>query len=169
MIEIDSSSLGKKIFEQEYVGKYNPETKLFENRNGGLRNIYKERNLSALKYMHDVAISPAELKIYEWNYLYSDINEEEVSESIYKDLDGVLYYITSKENWQRIKTTGIISTKELNKIYLFRTLEPKLEKFDQNLIIIKIDSKDWRTYKENDISTHYKFFNYTYSDRVFTY
>ena len=94
MIEIDSRSLGKKIFEQEYVGKYNPETKLFENKNGGLRNIYKERNLSALKYMHDVATSPAELKIYEWNYLYSDINEEDVSESIYKDLDGVLYYIT---------------------------------------------------------------------------
>ena len=80
--------------------------------------------------MHDVATSPAELKIYEWNYLYGDINEEEVSESIYKNLDGVLYYITSKENWQRIKTTGLISTKELNKIYFFRTLESKLEKFD---------------------------------------
>ena len=48
MIKIDYRSLGKKIFEQEYVGKYNPETKLFENRNGGLRNIYKERSLSAL-------------------------------------------------------------------------------------------------------------------------
>lgn len=170
----DDYTLGKKIFEQQYVGKYNPKTKLFKNKCGGLRNIYKERNLNELKYMKDVFAFPGEYKLKEWQYLYENENLNERTEEIYDN--NILYTIIDKHRWKQVRRSGINSHNKSERTYVFYTIKECYKyaynhRYDyRDWVVIKIDLKDKRSYVENDISTHYRFFDDPRShDGIFTY
>lgn len=97
----------------------------------------------------------------------------EVTDEIYKD-DGILYHITPLQNKKKIlqkrlilKYKNYMLDNYLDRIYFYRrNQKSKLDLLCKNLsndtcineqLILKINLKDKRSYKENDKSTMYRF------------
>ena len=110
----------------------------------------------------------------------------EVTDEIYKE-DGILYHITPLQNKKKILQKGLIPKYKNyrldnypDRIYFYRSNQKnKLDLLCKNLscdtcikewLILKINLKDKRSYKENDKSTMYRFFEDPKSQYgVFTY
>ena len=110
-------------------------------------------------------------KEYEQEYLYQNLenNINEVTNEIYKS-NGILYYITSLNNKIDFINTGLLSRIN-NKIILYKDINNiKFNTCIKGWLILKVNIKDRKSYKENDKSTMYRFFEEPKSQYgIFTY
>ena len=86
-----------------------------------------------------------------------NITNNEITSEIYNN-NYILYYVTSLSNKEYFINNGLLF-RENNKIILYKNVN-NIE-FNFNLkewLILKINLKDKRSYKENDKSTMYRFF-----------
>lgn len=165
---MDSKQIGKLIYNLD-LGKFNNKTKLFESNNKD--NWWRdEESFNTIKY-HPLNSNTNNLlyKEYEQEYLYQNITNNEITSEIYNN-NYILYYITPLFNKEHFINNGLLF-RENNKIILFKNVNNIQFDFTiKEWLILKINLKDKRSYKENDKSTIYRFFEDPKSQYgVFTY
>lgn len=154
---MDYKQIGKLIHNLD-LEEFNYKTKLFEsNKDNWCRN---EGSYNTIKY-HPLNSNTNNLlyKEYEQEYLYQDLenNINEVTDEIYKS-DGILSNITSLNNKMDFINTGLLQ-KINNKIILYKDINHiKFNTYIKDWLIFKVSIKDKKSYKENDKSTMYRFF-----------
>ena len=153
---MDSKQIGKLIYDLD-LGKFNNKTKLFESNNKD--NWWRdEESFNTIKY-HPLNSNTNNLlyKEYEQEYLYQNITNNEITSEIYN-------------NKEHFINNGLLF-RENNKIILFKNVNNIQFDFTiKEWLILKINLKDKRSYKENDKSTMYRFFEDPKSQYgVFTY
>lgn len=153
---MDSKQIGKLIYDLD-LGKFNNKTKLFEsnNKDNWQRD---EESFNTIKY-HPLNSNTNNLlyKEYEQEYLYQNITNKEITSEIYNNKE---HFINNR-----------LLFRENNKIILFKNVNNIQFDFTiKEWLILKINLKDRRSYKENDKSTMYRFFEDPKSQYgVFTY
>lgn len=105
----DYSALGKRIYERE-MPKFNESSRMYivESEDGRYKKIMK---YAEYKYFLNRLNDSYMFKHYEQDYLYegfvgTDITE--VTETIYKKTDGILYHLTTEANLNKIIKRGLI-------------------------------------------------------------
>lgn len=165
---MNSKQIGKLIYNLD-LGKYNNKTKVFESNN---KDNWWRSEESYNKY-HPLNSNTNNLlyKEYEQEYLYQNLenNINEITEEIYKS-DGILFYITSLQNKIKFINTGLLERID-NKIFLYKSINHiKFDTCIKDWLILKVNIKDRKSYKENDKSTMYRFFEDSKSQYgIFTY
>lgn len=153
---MDSKQIGKLIYDLD-LGKFNNKTKLFESNNKD--NWWRdEESFNTIKY-HPLNSNTNNLlyKEYEQEYLYQNITNNEITSEIYNN-NYILYYVTPLFNKEHFINNGLLF-RENNKIILFKNVNNIQFDFTiKEWLILKINLKDKRSYKENDKSTMYRFF-----------
>ena len=165
MLDLDNDFYkkpGKFIYECQYVD--------FDNFDSSKKEFVKSKlrhnSYTDLKYFRGISDMTQFYKLCEWDYLYDGIDESEVTDFIYGDVvNGVLYCIIPMEDIDSFETNGLIPRRSSDRIVLYFDMETVARYIVEHryvyrsFSILKIDLKEKRFFEEDDITTHYRFFD----------
>ena len=175
MLDLDNDfykNPGKFIYECQNVSFDNFDS----SRKEFVKSKLRHNSYTDLKYFRGISDMTQFYKLCEWDYLYDDIDESEVTDFIYSDVvNGVLYCIIPMVDIGSFETNGLIPRQNSDRIVLYSDMESVARyivehRYDyRSFTILKIDLKEKRFFEEDDITTHYRFFDDPKSEGVFTY
>ena len=175
MLDLDNDfykNPGKFIYECQNVSFDNFDS----SRKEFVKSKLRHNSYTDLKYFRGISDMTQFYKLCEWDYLYDGIDESEVTDFIYGDaVNGLLYCIIPMDDIGSFETNGLIPRQNSDRIVLYFDMESIARyivehRYDyRSFTILKIDLKEKRFFEENDITTHYKFFDDPKSEGVFTY
>ena len=175
MLDLDNDfykNPGKFIYECQNVSFDNFDS----SRKEFVKSKLRHNSYTDLKYFRGISDMTQFYKLCESDYLYDDIYESEVTDFIYGDaVNGVLYCIIPTDDIGSFETNGLIPRQSSDRIVLYFDMETVARyivehRYDyRSFTILKIDLKEKRFFEEDDITTHYKFFDDPKLECIFTY
>ena len=175
MLDLDNDfykNPGKFIYESKNVSFDNFDS----SRKEFVKSKLRHNSYTDLKYFRGISDMTQFYKLCVWDYLYDGIDESEVTDFIYGDVvNGVLYCIIPMDDIGSFEKNGLIPRQSFDRIVLYSDMESVARyivehRYDYcSFSILKINLKDKRFFEENDITTHYRFFDDPKSEGIFTY
>ena len=155
MLDLDNDfykNPGKFIYECRYVdfGNFDNLKKEF------IKSKLRHNSYTDLKYFRGISDMTRFYKLCEWDYLYDDIVESEVTDFIYGDVvNGVLYCIIPMDDIGSFEKNGLIPRQSSDRIVLYSDMETVARYIVErryvyrSFSILKIDLKEKRFFEDN--------------------